>query len=73
MRTQRDLLKQLEEHKPIIINYGKGYYTEEDIKDYAKWDDKLNTYRDETGIWKIELLIDIAKGYVEGTKLEIGD
>ena len=73
MMTQKNLLKQLEEHKPIIINYGKGYYTDEDLKDYAKWDEEKNTYKDDTGIWKIELLIDIAKGYVEGTKLEIGD
>ena len=73
MMTQKNLLKQLEEHKPIIINYGKGYYTDEDLKDYAKWDEEKNTYKDDAGIWKIELLIDIAKGNIEGTKLEIGE
>ena len=45
MMTQKNLLKQLEEHKPIIINYGKGYYTDEDLKDYAKWDEEKNTYK----------------------------
>ena len=73
MMTQEKLLKQLMEHKPVIINYGKGILSNNDIKDYATWDDKINAYRDDTGIWKTELLIEIAKGKVENTKLEIGE
>lgn len=67
---QESLLKKLREHQPIVINYGKGIITDKDIKDYATWDDEVQSYKDETGIWDIELLIDIAKGKVEEAFIE---
>lgn len=57
--------------QPIIINYGKGLLSDNYIKDYATWDYELGKYTDETGQWDTELLIDIAKGIVEGATLEI--
>ena len=71
--TQNELLQRLKEHKPIIINYGKGILTDEDVKDYATWDDEIQKYRDDTGIWSTELLLEIIKGNVENTKIEIGE
>lgn len=59
--------------EPITINYGKGFLSDNDIKDYAIWDDEIKAYRDGTGIWDTKLLIEIAKGNVEGMKLEIGE
>lgn len=67
------MLQRLKEHKPIIINYGKGILTDEDVKDYATWDDEIQKYRDDTGIWSTELLLEIIKGNVENTKIEIGE
>ena len=66
-------MQRLKEHKPIIINYGKGILTDEDVKDYATWDDEIQKYRDDTGIWSTELLLEIIKGNVENTKIEIGE
>ena len=71
--TQNELLQRLKEHNPIIINYGKGILTDEDVKDYATWDDEIQKYRDDTGIWSTELLLEIIKGNVENTKIEIGE
>lgn len=74
MKKENLLKKYLEAIKnkqPLTINYGKGMLSNEDIKDYATWDYKLGKYTDETGQWDTELLIDIAKGKVEGTTLEI--
>ena len=67
------MLQRLKEHKPIIINYGKGILTDEDVRDYATWDDEIQKYRDDTGIWSTELLLEIIKGNVENTKIEIGE
>lgn len=64
-------LERINNREPLIINYGKGILSDKDIKDYATWDYKENCYRDETGKWSTELLIEIAKGEVEGTRLEI--
>ena len=72
MMKQEDLLKRLKEHQPIIINYGKGYFTNSDIKEYATWNEKINAYMDSTGIWDTRLLIEIAKNNVESTRIEIG-
>jgi len=68
-----DLLTWMENKKPITINYGKGYFTENDIKDFAEYDYSIGKYRDSTGIWDIKLLIEIAKGEVENTSIEIGE
>ena len=76
MKKNDLLMKYLEtinNKEPITINYGKGFLSDKDIKDYATWDDEIKAYRDETGIWDTKLLIEIAKGNVEGTKIEIGE
>lgn len=56
-------------HKPLTINYGKGIITDKYIKDYATWNGAA--YEDETGAWSIELLLEIAKGKVEGITIEL--
>ena len=68
---QEDLLKRLKEHQPIVVNYGKGYFSDSDIKEDAIWDEEINAYRSETGIWDTKLLIEIAQGKVGGMKLEL--
>lgn len=65
-----NLLKRLQEKQPITINYGKGCLSNNDIKDYATWNDKEQAYTDSTGIWDLKLLIEIAKGKVEGITIE---
>ena len=72
-RELNDLLEWIENKKPLIINYGKGYFTNQDIKDYATWDYKIGKYRDDTGIWDMKLLLEIANSEVENTKIEIGE
>lgn len=75
MKENKNLLEKyletIRNKQPIIINYGKGFISDKEIKDYASWDYEEGKYRDETGMWNTELLIDIAKGKVEGTRLEI--
>lgn len=65
------IFKHLHEHKPIIINYGKGYFSEEDIKEQAYYDEDIQKYRSETGIWGNNLLRQIARGEVEETRIEL--
>lgn len=71
MMKQEGLLKRLREHQPIVINYGKGYFTNQDIKEYATWDWSIGKYRDTTGIWDTKLLLEIARGEVPGTTIEV--
>ena len=70
MMTKK-VFKQLHEHKPIIINYGKGYFTDEDIKEKAYYNEDLQMYVSETGIWGNKLLKQIFRGDVENTKIEL--
>lgn len=67
------IFNHLKEHKPIIVNYGKGYFTDNEIKEVAYYDEKMQKYRSETGIWSNQLLREIAKGEVENTSIEIGE
>lgn len=67
------IFEHLKSHKPIIINYGKGYFTDKDIKEIAYYDNEIQKYRSETGIWSNQLLREIARGEVENTKIEIGE
>lgn len=67
------IFNHLKEHKPIIINYGKGFLSEEDIKEKAWYDDTIQKYRSETGIWSNKLLRNIVNGEVENTTIEIGE
>lgn len=62
-------LQILKEHKPIIINFGKGSITDDDIKAYCKWNGE--NYEDEDGIpYGIDTMIEIAKDEVPGMSLE---
>ena len=65
------IFKHLHEHKPIVINYGKGYFSEEDIKEKAYYDENIQKYRSETGIWGNNLLRQIVRGEVEETRIEL--
>lgn len=67
---QDDLLKKLKEHQPIVVNYGKGYFSDKEIREPAYWDDEKNAYVSETGVWDTKLLVEIIQGRVEKTKLE---
>lgn len=67
------IFNHLKEHKPIIVNYGKGYFTNNEIKEVAYYDEKMQKYRSEAGIWSNQLLREIAKGEVENTSIEIGE
>lgn len=64
------VLKAIDEHKPLIVNYGKGILSGLDIKEPAVWDDLKNVYTSETGIWSTKLLKEIARGEVEGATIE---
>lgn len=61
----------IEKHKPLIVNYGKGYYSDNDVLDHATWDDSIGKYRDSTGVWDTKLLLEIAQGKVDDTTLEL--
>lgn len=67
------VFKYLQEHKPIIVNYGKGYISDEDVKEVAYYDEEIQKYRSQTGIWSNKLLREIANDEVENVKIEIGE
>ena len=69
--TKEAIFKTLKEHKPIIINYGKGYLSDKIIKEVAYYDDTIQKYRSETGIWGNQLLREILNGEVKNTKIEM--
>lgn len=75
MKKTEDLLKKLKEaiknHEPIIVNYGKGYISGEDVKELTFWSNEKNRYISETGQWSTELLLDIIKGKVEDVSIEL--
>lgn len=74
MKTD-DSLKKLKDaiknHEPIIVNYGKGYFSNEDIKEITFWSKDKNRYVSETGQWSTELLLDIIKGKIENLSIEL--
>ena len=75
MKKTKNSLEELkvaiEQHKPLLVNYGKGYFTDKDILDHATWDESIGKYRDDTGIWDTKLLLEIAQGKVDDTTLEL--
>lgn len=73
MKNSENLLKKLKEHETIVVNYGKGDFTNKDVKELAIWDERLNRYVGITGVWSTELLIEIANGLVPNTSLELYD
>ena len=70
MKNDKDLLTRLEDHKPIIVNYGKGFLSDKEIKEESVWDDSKKAYISQTGTWDINLLIEIALGNIEGVSIE---
>lgn len=75
MKGTKISLKQFTEivnkHESFIVNYGKGLFTDEDIKEEAYWDEDKQAYASETGYWNMKLLYEIARGEVENTSVEI--
>ena len=67
------IFNHFKEHKPIIVNYGKGYFSDEEIKEEAYYDETIQKYRGEMGIFSNGLLREIARGEVPDTKIEITD
>ena len=71
MMTTDIVFSHMEQHKPIIIYYGKGYLSDEDIKDIAYYDEEIQKYRDSTGVWGNKLLRQIVRGEIKNTSVEI--
>lgn len=68
------IFKHLSEHKPIIINYGKGIIKpDEDVKEECYYDESIQKYKGELGVWSNKLLREIARGEVEDITIEIPD
>lgn len=67
------LFNHLKEHKPIIINYGKGIITDKEIKEVATYDETIQKYRSDTGIWSNKLLRQILNNEIKNIKIEIGE
>lgn len=71
--TTEKIFNHLKEHKPIIVNYGKGYITGEDVKEESYYDKTLQKYVSPTGIWGNKVLREIARGEVKGYSIELVD
>lgn len=67
----KNLFKHLHEHKPIVINYGKGYFTDNDVREKAYYNENIQKYVSDTGIWSNNLLRQIIRGEVENVKIEL--
>ena len=66
------IFNQLKEHKPIIVNCGKGIINpDKDVKEEAYYDENIQKYRSDTGIWSNALIREIARGEVEDMSVEI--
>ena len=70
---KEEILNNLKLHKPIVINYGKGIITNEEVKEDAYYDETIQKYRSETGIWSNKLLKEILDDKVENVKIELGE
>ena len=68
-----ELIKTINNKESFIVNYGKGFLSDKEVKEKAYWDEEKKAYRSETGVWSMELLYQIAKGEVENIKIEIGE
>ena len=67
----KKVFEHLSQHKAIVVNYGKGQLSGEDIKEPAYYDENIQKYVSETGIWSNGLLRQIARGEVEDTSIEL--
>lgn len=68
---KEEILNNLKLHKSIIVNYGKGIISDEEIKETAYYDESIQKYRSETGIWSNKLLRDILENKIENIKIEL--
>ena len=71
LEDSRRIKEAINNREPIIINYGKGYITQEEIKEVTFWNSEKNRYISETGQWSIDLLKDIANGEVPNVSIEL--
>ena len=64
---QNNLLKELGEHKPMIMDLG------DDVLLHLKWNEEKEIYEDEMGMTDMKLLVEIVKGeaYIQGKKVEL--
>lgn len=67
----RKIKEAIKNREPIVVNYGKGYITQEEIKEVTFWNSEKNRYISETGQWSTDLLQDIAKGEVPNVSIEL--
>lgn len=67
------IFNHLKEHKKIVVNYGKGYFSDNDVKEEAYYDEEIQKYRSDTGIWSNKLLREIARGEVDRCSIELVD
>ena len=56
---QNNLLKELGEHKPMIMDLG------DDVLLHIKWNEEKEIYEDEMGMTDMKLLVEIVKGEVK--------
>ena len=66
-----NLEEAIRNHEPIIVNYGKGKITKNEIKEITFYNNDKDKYISETGEWDTNLLIDIARGKVEDISIEL--
>lgn len=71
LEDSRKIKEAINNREPIVINYGKGYITQEEIKEVTFWNSEKNRYISETGQWSIDLLNDIARGEVPNVSIEL--
>ena len=64
------LEKSIKEKRPIVVNYGKGYFSDNDVRETSYWDNDKQTYISQTGIWSLKLLYEIARGELENVSIE---
>lgn len=62
----KQLKMALTEHKNMVVDFGNG------LSEELYYDEEINEYRGkEIGIWALNLLLEIARGEVENTLLEV--
>ena len=71
MMTKDLIFKHLQEHKPIVINMGKGFLSDNDVKEDVWYDEEIQKYRSDTGVYSNKLIREIVNGEVPNTTIEI--
>ena len=67
----KEIIEAIKNHEPVIVNYGKGYITQEPIREITYWSSDKNRYVSETGMWSIELLLELARGEFPNMSVEL--